>query len=169
MRELMRLPPALVERGIRQMARVIAADEVWLIGIERGGARLAEALAEVLQADGCCVHLGRLDITFYRDDLRRIGPDPEVRPSHLPFELDGRTIWLVDDVLFTGRTIRAALGELFDYGRPACVRLAVLVVRPGRELPIRADLAPFSLAPVRGGTLKLALCNERPCLIERIP
>ena len=82
--------------------------------------------------------LGTLDISFYRDDFTRIGMHPQVTPSHLPFDLDNRHIVLVDDVLYTGRTLRAALNEIFDYGRPASVMLAVLVDRGGRELPIEA-------------------------------
>jgi pyrimidine operon attenuation protein/uracil phosphoribosyltransferase len=111
-----------------------------LIGIQRGGAKVADALQKRLEQGGVTVQRGNLDISFYRDDLDAIGANPEVRPSHLPFDLTDQQIWLVDDVLYTGRTIRAALGELFDYARPAGVQLAVLVDRGGRELPIAANV-----------------------------
>jgi len=130
---------AAVEQALGNMANALQADDVYMIGIEQGGARVADALQERLETMGCRVHRGNLDISFYRDDLDTIGPNPEVRPSHLPFDVTGKEIWLVDDVLYTGRTIRAALGEIFDYGRPACIRLAVLLDRGGRELPIAAD------------------------------
>jgi pyrimidine operon attenuation protein/uracil phosphoribosyltransferase len=86
-----------------------------------------------------------LDIAFYRDDFSRIGLHPETKPSHLPFDVEDRRILLLDDVLYTGRTIRAAMNLLFDYGRPAAIRLAVLVDRGGRELPICADYAGLKL------------------------
>ena len=84
--------------------------------------------------------LGTLDISFYRDDFTRIGINPQVKPSKLPLSIDDRNVILVDDVLYTGRTVRAALNELFDYGRPAHVLLAVLIDRGGRELPLAADV-----------------------------
>lgn len=108
-----------------------------MIGIHTGGVWVAEALHAQL---GLKQPLGSLNITFYRDDFTRIGMHPQVQPSHLPFNTDDRHIILVDDVLHTGRTIRAALNEIFDYGRPASVILAVLVERPGQELPISADV-----------------------------
>jgi pyrimidine operon attenuation protein/uracil phosphoribosyltransferase len=98
---------------------------------------VAQRLHELM---GLEEELGSLDISFYRDDFTRIGMNPQVRPSELPFNVDDRHIILVDDVLHTGRTIRAALNELFDYGRPASILLAVLVERSGRELPIEADV-----------------------------
>jgi pyrimidine operon attenuation protein / uracil phosphoribosyltransferase len=109
-----------------------------LIGIHTGGVWIAEALHTRL---GCTAALGQLDISFYRDDFSRIGLHPQVKPSQILQSLENRDIVLVDDVLQTGRTIRAALNELFDYGRPNRVILAVLVQRNGRELPIQADVA----------------------------
>jgi pyrimidine operon attenuation protein/uracil phosphoribosyltransferase len=100
--------------------------------------RVAQALHARLDV---ATPLGALDISFYRDDFSRIGLHPQVRRSELPATLDERTILLVDDVLYSGRTVRAALNELFDYGRPARVLLAALVERTGHELPIRADFA----------------------------
>jgi len=129
-----------IETAVIRMAAEIAADEVYLIGILRGGARVADALRKCLEQTGRKIKRGDLDISFYRDDLDTIGPHPEVRPSHIPFDLNGKTVWLIDDVLYTGRTIRAALGEIFDYGRPDRVKLAVLLDRGGRELPISADV-----------------------------
>lgn len=108
-----------------------------LIGIHTGGVWLAQRLHELL---GIREPLGTLDISFYRDDFTRIGVNPQVRPSDLPVPVDDRDILLVDDVLHTGRTVRAALNEIFDYGRPASVQLITLIERSGRELPIQADL-----------------------------
>ncbi|RME81093.1 MAG: bifunctional pyr operon transcriptional regulator/uracil phosphoribosyltransferase PyrR [Zetaproteobacteria bacterium] len=137
------LTPRDIEAGLEAIASAIPEDPVFLVGIETGGARLAERLAQILRSRRRRVELGRLDITFYRDDFTRIGPHPEVRPTQIPWDVQDRVIWLVDDVLFTGRTIRAALGELFDYGRPKAVRLAVLFDRGGRELPIQPDVCPY--------------------------
>ena len=105
-----------------------------MIGIHTGGAWVA---AELHRRLGIDLPLGTLDISFYRDDFTRIGMNPEVKPSHIPFSVDDRDIILVDDVLQTGRTIRAAMNEIFDYGRPASILLATLVERDGRELPIQ--------------------------------
>ena len=108
-----------------------------MIGIHTGGVWVAKQLHGLLPlADP----LGTLDISFYRDDFTRIGINPQVKPSKLPFSVENRAIILVDDVLHTGRTIRAALNEIFDYGRPASVLLVTLTERGGRELPIQADV-----------------------------
>ncbi|RFA31205.1 bifunctional pyr operon transcriptional regulator/uracil phosphoribosyltransferase [Alkalilimnicola ehrlichii] len=124
-----------------------------MIGIRTGGVWVAERLHAAL---GLPDPLGTLDITFYRDDFSRVGMNPQVHPSHLPFSVDDRDIILVDDVLYTGRTIRAALNEIFDYGRPASVQLAVLVDRGGRELPIAADVAGTRLQLAEGRHIKLS-------------
>jgi len=108
-----------------------------MVGIHTGGVWVAEQLHKSLQLEEA---LASLDISFYRDDFSRIGMHPQVRPSSLPNEIDNRHIILVDDVLQTGRTIRAAMNELFDYGRPASITLVCLVERDGHELPIRADI-----------------------------
>ncbi|MFN7956019.1 MAG: bifunctional pyr operon transcriptional regulator/uracil phosphoribosyltransferase PyrR [bacterium] len=110
-----------------------------LIGVRRGGVHLAQRLARRLSTPGHEVPIGVVDITLYRDDLDRVGANPIVGPTEIPFEIEGITVVLVDDVLYTGRTIRAALDALLDYGRPRCVQLAVLVDRGHRELPIQAD------------------------------
>lgn len=106
-----------------------------LVGIHTGGAWLAERLQQALGGD---LPLGTLDVSFYRDDFQRIGLHPETKPSRIPFEVEGCHIILVDDVLNTGRTVRAAMNDLFDYGRPASVSLAVMIDRGGRELPVAA-------------------------------
>lgn len=112
------------------------AEDVAIVGIYSGGAWLAERLANELQLQG---RLGFIDVSFYRDDYAEKGLHAEVKPTQIPFEVEGATIVLVDDVLYTGRTTRAAINELFDYGRPARIMLAALVDRGGRELPIAAD------------------------------
>ena len=108
-----------------------------MVGIHTGGVWVAERLHKLL---GIQQPLAHLDISFYRDDFSRIGMNPQVKPSRLPTSVDGMRVILVDDVLHTGRTIRAALNEIFDYGRPASIILAVLGERSGRELPIQADV-----------------------------
>ena len=113
-----------------------------LIGIHSGGVWLAERIRD---EHGQKIDFGTLDISFYRDDFSRIGLHPQVKPSTIPFEVEGRHIILVDDVLFTGRTTRAAMNVLFDYGRPASITLAVLVDRGGRELPIAAQIVGHAI------------------------
>ena len=108
-----------------------------MIGIHTGGVWIAEQLHQQL---GIQTPLGLLDISFYRDDFTRIGMNPKVKPSQIPFEVDDRHIILVDDVLQSGRTIRAAMNEIFDFGRPASIILVALIERSGRELPIQADV-----------------------------
>ena len=125
-------------------------DQLALVGIHRRGAvlaaRLRELLTDLLDAD---VPLGDVDISFYRDDLTTRAGTPVVHASHLDFDVDGRTVVIVDDVLFTGRTVRAAIEALFDYGRPARVQLAVLADRGHRELPIRPDYVGKNLPTAR--------------------
>jgi pyrimidine operon attenuation protein / uracil phosphoribosyltransferase len=112
------------------------AENVAIVGIYSGGAWLAERLATEL---GLNERLGFIDVSFYRDDYAERGLHAEVKPTQIPFDVEDATILLVDDVLYTGRTTRAAINELFDYGRPAKIMLAALVDRGGRELPIAAD------------------------------
>ena len=114
-----------------------------LVGIHSGGVWVAERLHDALELP---LPIGTIDVAFYRDDYESRGLKADVRPSAMPFEIDGRDVVLVDDVLNTGRTTRAALNVLFDYGRPARVRLATLVDRGGRELPIAADFVGGALA-----------------------
>ena len=148
-----------VEATIRDMAERLRAvlakrglSAPLMAGIYTGGVWVAERLHAALKlADP----LSTLDISFYRDDFTRVGVHPQVRPSHLPVNIDERHIILVDDVLHTGRTIRAALNEIFDYGRPASIMLAALVERSGRELPIQADVVGVSLDLARDQHIKL--------------
>jgi pyrimidine operon attenuation protein/uracil phosphoribosyltransferase len=115
-------------------------DGLLLIGIQRRGVPLARRIAaSIAEHEGVEVPVGALDITFYRDDLSMVAQQPIVKGTELPVGIDGRTVILVDDVLYTGRTIRAAMDALVDFGRPQAIRLAVLVDRGHRELPIRAD------------------------------
>lgn len=155
-----------VNEALDRMAAAMGGDCVHLIGIQRGGARVADALQKRLEARGAAVCRADLDISFYRDDLDTIGPNPEVRPSDMTFDLDGQEVWLVDDVLYTGRTIRAALNELFDYGRPSRIGLAVLVDRGGRQLPIAADVAGLTCAAGNGISVKL-VAGDSDWHIER--
>jgi pyrimidine operon attenuation protein/uracil phosphoribosyltransferase len=111
-----------------------------LVGIQRRGVSLAHRLADAIaEHEGVTLPVGALDITFYRDDLSMLGQSPLVKGTDVPFEIEAATVVLVDDVLFTGRTVRAAMDALREFGRPRAVRLAVLVDRGHRELPIRAD------------------------------
>jgi len=131
-----------------------------LVGIHTRGALLAQRLhALVGEQSGSEVPLGDIDISFYRDDVGDRGPDaqPQVHASHLDFDLSGRTVVLVDDVLFTGRTVRAAIDALFDYGRPARVQLAVLCDRGHRELPIRPDYVGKNLPTARDERVNVRL------------
>ena len=115
-------------------------SNVILVGIRRRGVPLAERIAsKISEMDGVTVATGALDITLYRDDLSTVGERPVVNKTELPADVTGKTIILVDDVLYTGRTIRAAMDELIDFGRPHRVQLAVLIDRGWRELPIQAD------------------------------
>ena len=131
----------LIERLVAQMRPATAPDTA-LVGIHTGGAWLAERLHAELQIGA---PLGGIDVAFYRDDLSGRGLHAKARRSDIPFEVEGRPVVIVDDVIYTGRTTRAALNELFDYGRPARVDLAVLVDRGGRELPIDARYCALRL------------------------
>lgn len=141
---------AAVERTLARMAGEIQerarGGELAIVGIRRGGVHLAGRLRRTLAAAGREPPLGTLDIALYRDDLSERSPAPVVGPTDIPFAVTGKNIVLVDDVLYTGRTVRAALDELVDFGRPRRVLLAVLVDRGGRELPIAADVVGLTLA-----------------------
>jgi pyrimidine operon attenuation protein / uracil phosphoribosyltransferase len=131
---------ALVRIGHEIVEKHGGAADLALVGILRRGVPLAERLADAIaDHEGARVPVGSLDITFHRDDLRPGHEQPELRATNLPFDLAASTVVIVDDVLYTGRTVRAAMDTLIDHGRPAAVRLAVLVDRGHRELPIRAD------------------------------
>ncbi|MGZ5032033.1 MAG: bifunctional pyr operon transcriptional regulator/uracil phosphoribosyltransferase PyrR [Usitatibacter sp.] len=145
---------ALVRALAEQMRGKIAPDAA-LVGIYTGGAWVAERLHRAL---GLTTPLGVLAVTLHRDDFGRIGLHRESRRSQIPVSVDGREVILVDDVLHTGRTVRAALNELFDFGRPKAVRLAVLADRGGRELPMAADFLGASVEVARDE--ELVLSNE---------
>ena len=127
-------------------------DNPCFIGIHSGGVWVAQALLEALGRDD---PLGTLDVSFYRDDFSQNGLHPQVRPSALPFEVEGRHLVLIDDVLMSGRTVRAALNELFDYGRPASVTLVCLLELNAGELPIRPDVVGARLSLPPGERIKL--------------
>jgi pyrimidine operon attenuation protein/uracil phosphoribosyltransferase len=134
---------ALYQTLLQQVAtNLVGTDNLAIVGIHSGGAWLAERLADAMQLRA---RLGFIDVSFYRDDYAAKGLHAEVKATHIPFEVDGATILLVDDVLYTGRTTRAAINELFDYGRPAKIMLAALVDRGGRELPIAADFVAVAI------------------------
>ncbi len=146
-----------VARTISRMADEIlelndGTERLILVGIQRRGVQIAERIADVIrEREKVDVPRGALDITLYRDDLQTVGPRPVVGKTHLPAALEDRVVVIVDDVLYTGRTIRAALDELADFGRPARIMLAVLVDRGGRELPIHADVVGKKLDVREGG------------------
>lgn len=138
--------------ALADQIRPLLDNDAALVGIHSGGAWLAERLQQKL---GGTIQLGTLDISFYRDDFSRIGLHPQIKPSSIPFDVEGRHIVLVDDVLYTGRTVRAAMNELFDYGRPAKITLAVLVDRGGRELPVSAQAVGAVMELQKGQNLEL--------------
>jgi pyrimidine operon attenuation protein/uracil phosphoribosyltransferase len=135
-----------MSRALQRMAVEIlelahGTDDLVLIGIQRRGVELAERIAKLIEKDeGVSVPRGALDITLYRDDLGTVGPKPVIGETHIPGDLTDKHAVIVDDVLYTGRTVRAALDELTDFGRPKRISLCVLVDRGGRELPIQADI-----------------------------
>ncbi len=134
------------------------AEHLALIGVHTRGIPLAQRLAAKLQElEGVDVPLGRLDITLYRDDLSEIAKQPIIRETEVPFDLSQRRVVLVDDVLYTGRTVRAALDALIDLGRPEGIQLAVLVDRGHRELPIRADYVGKNLPTAKSEVVKVKL------------
>ena len=141
-----------LEAEIRSQIAERKLNKPILIGIHSGGAWIARYLHTRLNV---LDPLGLLDISFYRDDFSEIGIHPKVKPSQLPSHLEGRDIILIDDVFYTGRTIRAALNEIFDYGRPSQVLLAVLIERDGRQIPLRPDCVGTRLALPPGQRVKL--------------
>jgi len=154
-----RLPEAeALIASLAQALRGSVNSETGLVGIYSGGAWVAQRLHRAL---GLQLPVGQLAITLHRDDFDRIGLHREQRRSHLPFPVEGRDILLVDDVLHTGRTIRAALNELWDFGRPKSVRLVALVDRGGRELPIAADFTGAKVDVDAGESLVLSEENGR--------
>ena len=149
-------PDQLLEKlatDLENLLELRSIDKPLMVGIHTGGAWLAEKLHQRLNITDA---LSTLDISFYRDDFSRIGMNPQVKPSSLPPQVEDRHIILVDDVLQTGRTIRAAMNEIFDYGRPASITLACLIERSGRELPIQADVVGQRLELADNEQIKLS-------------
>jgi pyrimidine operon attenuation protein / uracil phosphoribosyltransferase len=157
---------ARLARALSRMAHEIAEHHpdpagTVLVGVQTRGVPLAQRLAGLVKkASGTAPRVGSLDITLYRDDLTAIGPNPLMKGTDISFSIDGRTVILVDDVLYTGRTIRAALGELMDYGRPSRIELAVVVDRGHRELPIHADYVGKSFTTSRDETVQVLLAEQ---------
>jgi pyrimidine operon attenuation protein/uracil phosphoribosyltransferase len=152
-----------IDRLLMRMAREILekhrkAENLVLIGIRTGGVFLADRLkGKILSLEGADIPRGNLDINLYRDDWTRIGHQPIVQKTELPFSLDGTQVILVDDVLFTGRTVRAAMDALIDFGRPDRIELAVLVDRGHRELPIQANYVGKHLETIRHAMVNVYL------------
>jgi len=148
-------PDKLLEKLASDLENLLeqrSIENPLMIGIHTGGVWLAEKLHKRLNIQD---ELATLDISFYRDDFSRIGMNPQVKPSNLPQQVEDRHIILVDDVLQSGRTIRAAMNEIFDYGRPASITLACLIIRSGRELPIQADAIGQALELANNEQIKL--------------
>ena len=145
--------------ALAERMRGAVAHDAAFVGIYSGGAWLAERLPALVPGNH---PVGYIDVSFYRDDYARTGLKPNTKRTELPFDVDGATIVLVDDVLFTGRSVRAAVNELFDFGRPARVELAVLIDRGGRELPIEPTYCGARLAVARD--LSIVLSRDDGCL-----
>ncbi len=164
-RETRVLSGRAIDLAIRRMALAIQLDQKGqpppaIVGIQSRGVPLAARLAAVLRSKArSSVDVGSLDITLYRDDLSTVGTRPVLKATRIPFSIDGRTVILVDDVLFTGRTIRAALDELVDFGRPSRIALAVLVDRGHRELPIQADYVGKTVKTAREDMVDVRLAE----------
>ncbi|WP_411728137.1 bifunctional pyr operon transcriptional regulator/uracil phosphoribosyltransferase PyrR [Methyloglobulus sp.] len=150
-----------LETKLKQAIAERQLTDPLMIGIRTGGVWIAEKLYQRLAIKQ---PLGLLDISFYRDDFSQIGVNPNVKPSQLPAQVEGRNIILVDDVFYTGRTIRAALNEIFDYGRPRQVLLAVLIERDGKQMPISPDCVGISITLDAGQRIKLT--GPEPLAIE---
>ena len=144
---------AMLDDMAQQIKQLYVGQDPLMIGIHTGGVWVAEQLHAAM---GLTQPLSSLNISFYRDDFTRIGMHPQVNPSVISGSVEDQPIILVDDVLYTGRTIRAALNEIFDYGRPGSIRLAVLVDRGGRELPIQADVIGKKVSLDAGEQIKLS-------------
>jgi len=141
-----------LEAGLKRIIVERQLINPLMIGIRTGGVWIAEQMHQRLNINE---PLGLLDISFYRDDFSQIGVNPNVKPSQLPQQIEGRDIILIDDVFYTGRTIRAALNEIFDYGRPNQVVLAVLIERDGKQIPLCPDCAGASITLTAGQRIKL--------------
>ncbi len=168
-----------IERSLTRISHEIlernkGAEKVCLIGIQRRGVPLARRLAQMIETfEGKAPARGELDITFYRDDLSMLSEHPVVKGTSIPFVINNMHIVLVDDVLYTGRTVRAAIEALFDMGRPASIQLAILVDRGHRELPIRADYIGKNIPTSRSELVHVQVDEfdgiDQVVLCDRIP
>lgn len=166
-----------IRRALTRIAHEIleknqGTKDLVLIGIRRRGVPLARKIAQIIkEIEGTSVPLGILDITLYRDDLSQLGYQPVVRKTEVPFDITGKKVILVDDVLYTGRTVRAALDALIDLGRPKLIQLAVLIDRGHRELPIRADFVGKNVPTSRKEEISVSVQEidgvDRVAIIER--
>lgn len=144
--------------AIEIVERNRGTEDLYIIGIRSRGVPIAERIVRhIEEMEGATVPLGILDITLYRDDLTTIAPQPVIKPTKLPEPIDDKVVVLVDDVLYTGRTVRAALDALIDFGRPRCVQLAVLIDRGHRELPLHADVIGREVPTDRREVIKVKL------------
>ncbi len=163
------LDQAAIGRTLTRIAHEIiernkGVDDIVLIGIKRRGVPLAHRLAKrIEQIEHKTIAVGALDITLYRDDLEGYGEKAVVQESHFPCSINGKKVILVDDVLYTGRTIRAALDAIIDQGRPKCIQLAVLVDRGHRELPIKADFVGKNIPTSRHENIEVSLTEIDDC------
>jgi pyrimidine operon attenuation protein / uracil phosphoribosyltransferase len=168
-----------IDRTVQRLAHEIVeksggTSNLALIGIRRRGVPLAKRIAHAMRGiDGVDVPVGTLDITLYRDDLSKVAAQPVLQSSDIPFQVDDKDLVLVDDVLYTGRTIRAAMNGLFDLGRPKRVRLCVLIDRGHRELPIEASFIGRTVQTSDAEIIEVRLSEtdqeERVMLVERVP
>ena len=161
------------ERTLRRMADEIVelnegTNDLVIVGIQRRGVQLAARIVSYIsEVEGASVPQGALDITLYRDDLQTVGPRPLVGPTNIPVDIDGRHVVIVDDVLYTGRTVRAALDELADFGRAKRIALAVLIDRGGRELPIQPDVVGKRVEVAAGQRVDVLVAelDESDCVV----
>ena len=162
-----------MDRMLRRMADEIVelndgTDDLIIVGIQRRGVQLAARIvSSIREREGVDLPSGALDITLYRDDLQTVGPRPVVGPTNLPWAIDGKHVVIVDDVLYPGRTVRAALDELADFGRPRRIGLAVLIDRGGRELPIQPDVIGRMVEVPPGGRVDVMVAelDERDSVV----
>ncbi len=154
-----------LENKLRQTIKERHINDPLMIGIRTGGVWVAEKMHQRL---GINEPLGLLDISFYRDDFSQLGVNPDVKPSQLPAQIEGRDIILIDDVFYTGRTIRAALNEIFDYGRPNQIVLGVLIERDGKQIPVSPDCAGVTIHLDIGHRIKLTGPDPLGIVIQNV-